>query len=537
MLILNLTRFGDLIQTQPVISGFTASGCEVGLLCLENFVSAAGLLTGVDWVSGFPGSRLLAALDRDWREAVGHFEDVCSHVARSFAPDVIINLTPSLPARLLTRALSANGEQMNEVGLVAPEVRGFGVDECGFNSDTSSWAAFLQLASGNRGASPFNVVDLFRRVAGLHNEAASFVLHLPESGATGFAFSSEEDGALLAEAEALLSDSLPVGGELSGWLGIQLGASEDRRRWPVARFAEAAQLFAAQHGLTPVLLGTSSESGLGERFTATYPGQVVNLIGKTSLPLLGAVLTRLDLLLTNDTGTMHLAAGLGTPVAAIFLATAQPFDTGPYREGSLCFEPDLDCHPCAFGTACPYEHRCRQAVGAEAVYAHVMGVKTVPEVLESVRAWRTVRSNDGLMDLRSLSGHGSSDRTRWIALQRRYYRRLFDGESLDGAGEAHGLSPERAARLRKVLGEARELLFLLERQAEVLAAHPMDAMKTKFLATWQRLHGVLQADSDLEVLGLLWGFESQSQGDRLDRLVLLVGRYRALMEALLASLE
>jgi ADP-heptose:LPS heptosyltransferase len=524
VLLLNLTRFGDLIQTQPVVSGFVAAGCRVGLLCLDNFSSAAALLRGVDWVGAFPGSRLLAALDRDWREAVHGFTDIRREVADSFGPDLIVNLTPSLPARLLARSLA--------LGLGPDCVRGFGVDEHGFNADTSSWSAFLQLASGNRGASPFNVVDLFRRAAGLRHEDASPDLRLPGLDGEG------EESGLLVEAEALLSEALPGGTELSGWLGVQLGASEERRRWPVSHFVEAAWRFSREQGLVPVLLGTESEAALGRRFLAEYDGPAVNLMGRTSLPLLGAVLTRLDLLLTNDTGTMHLAAGLGTPVAAVFLATAQPFDTGPYREGSLCFEPDLECHPCSFGAACPHDHRCRWAVSAEAVHGFVTGAATGEAPGNTgVRAWRSVRGADGLMDLVSLSGHASCDRTRWIVLQRRYYRRLFDGEPLEGVEEAHGLSPERAERLRGILGEARELLFLLERQAEVLAAHPMQAMKNKFLATWQRLRGVLEADPDLEVVGLLWGFESQAQGDRLDSIVALAGRYRSLMEALLQALQ
>ena len=58
-------------------------------------------------------------------------------------------------------------------------------------------------------------------------------------------------------------------------------------------------------------------------------------IAPLNLPaVLAAVLRQSRLIVTNDTGTMHLAAGLGVPVLALFLATAQPWDTGPYREGS-----------------------------------------------------------------------------------------------------------------------------------------------------------------------------------------------------------
>ncbi|MEF2146325.1 MAG: glycosyltransferase family 9 protein [Desulfovibrionaceae bacterium] len=519
VLLLNLTRFGDLIQTQPVVAGFVSAGHRVGLLCLDNFASAGGLLSGVSWLRVFPGSRLLAALDRDWRESLRAFEDVRQDVAQRFAPDVVVNLTPSLSARVLARALAG------ETG----EVRGFGLDAFGFNADSSPWAAFLQTASGNRGASPFNVVDLFRRAAGLRNEDASFRLALPDG-------IGETNGGLLDEAETLLSDLLPEGASLSGYLGVQLGASEDRRRWPVQRFAQCAHLFYERRGLVPVLLGTSSEAALGERFQQDLERlgrtPVVSLVGKTSLPLLSAVLTRLDLLLTNDTGTMHLAAGLGTPVAAVFLATAQPFDTGPYREDSLCFEPDMDCHPCAFGVPCPRKEECRKVITAEAVYGYVAGEDRVP----GVRAWRSVRDEDGLMDLESLSDHGCSERARWIAVQRWHYRRFLDGDAVQPPEWGHGLGAATVTRLRSTLGDVRGLLLLLEQQAEVLAVRPLPAMKTKFLSGWQRVQGLLQGDPALEVLGGLWAFESQIQGDKLGNLSGLIRRYRGLAEALLNHL-
>jgi ADP-heptose:LPS heptosyltransferase len=64
-LVINLTRFGDLLQTQPVLSGFKAAGHEVGLVCLENFMPASTLLKDVDRAYGLPGAKFLAALDKN----------------------------------------------------------------------------------------------------------------------------------------------------------------------------------------------------------------------------------------------------------------------------------------------------------------------------------------------------------------------------------------------------------------------------------------------------------------------------------------
>lgn len=527
VLVLNLTRFGDLIQTQPVVSGLTDAGDRVGLLCLDNFAHAGALLDGVDWLGSFPGARLLAALQKDWRGAVRDFDQLRRWVQREYAPDRIVNLTPSLPARLLARALSPNR---------SPDaVRGFSVDEYGFNADSSSWAAFLQLASGHRGASPFNVVDLFRCVAGVGSRSSRFSLKLPQGG---------EGERLEADVTALLH-SQEEHGE-SRFLGIQLGASEDQRRWPVDAFLRTAHFFAKHQKLTPVLLGSDAETTLAERFVSGFAGSVINLVGRTSLTQLAGVLPRLELLVTNDTGTMHLAAGLGTPVAAVFLATAQPFDTGPYREGSLCFEPDISCHPCAFGSSCKERHRCRQSVSPEIVYraavAEFFSGGVEQAIPAGARVWRSVRGDDGFMDLESLSGHAHEDRTRWIGMQRRLYRRFFDDASLPSPGEktaepCGGLCSEQAERLTAAFSEARDLLFLLEQQSQVLATRPVRAVQNKVLATCQRVQSTLAREPELEVLGMLWHFELQSKGDALDHLVSLTRRHRALMEGFLSELS
>jgi len=152
VLVLNLTRLGDLLQSQPTITGLAAQGHRVGLVCLDNFAPAAALMRDVSEVFPLPGARLLARLDANWHSALGVHRELVEAVRTQFAPDAVINLTPSEPARLLA------------MNFQAPQTLGFALDEFGFNADTSLWAAFLQLAATSRGSSPFNVVDLFRRI-------------------------------------------------------------------------------------------------------------------------------------------------------------------------------------------------------------------------------------------------------------------------------------------------------------------------------------------------------------------------------------
>ncbi len=557
VLVMNLTRLGDLLQSQPTVAGLKAQGHSVGLACLENFAPAASLMQGLDGVFPFPGARLLARLDQDWRLALAAYREATERIRREFAPDLVVNLTPSEPARLMAMSLGA------------AELRGFALDDHGFNADSGAWAAFLQLASSSRGASPFNIVDIFRRMAGLSgapDNSGGFGLRGPTPEARSEA---------RVRLQGLLPDGLQ-GAPAQGYVALQLGASEDRRRWPVARFAQVARGL-AEAGVIPVLVGTAEEKGLGERLRAQINAPVIDLMGQTDLPALAAVLANCRLLVTNDTGTMHLAAGLDVPCLAIFLATAQPWDTGPFLPGSICLEPDLSCHPCGFGQACSHltdgNEACRQAIAPETVLALALdmlggratagggGVDGGVDGGGGARVWRTVinagngsgsgpgSGADGLMDLVSLSGHEREDRTRFIRIQRELYRRYLDGERFGlaaapagpsaerASGPASGLSGEAAGPLLKALGTASEFLFLLERQGQLLGRDPMKSVKAKFLATWQRVQSSLCAEPRLTMLSALWMFETERPGLDMPEILALAARFRALIDAMRASVE
>ena len=542
VLVLNLTRLGDLLQSQPTVAGLAAQGHRVGLACLENFAPAASLMQGLDGLFPFPGARLLARLDQDWRLALAAYREATDRVRHEFRPDLVINLTPSEPARLLAMSLSA------------AQTRGFVLDDHGFNADTSAWAAFLQLAAASRGASPFNIVDIFRRIAGLSGAPDG---HGGDGGGGGFGLrgpTSEAKTEALARLRSLLPEAPP-----GGYVALQLGASEERRRWPVARFAQVARGLSAA-GCAPVLVGTAGEKPLGERLRAQAEVPLIDLMGATDLPALAAVLASCRLLVTNDTGTMHLAAGLGIPCLAVFLATAQPWDTGPYLPGSICLEPDLPCHPCAFGRACAHcaagGEACRQTIAPETVLALALGLLGAgptpaadDPVLRGARVWRTVINTgsnigidtgsgaDGLLDLHSLSGHEGDDRTRLIRLQRGLYRRYLDGDCLEEAAAPAGLSPESAGPMAAALGAASDFLFLLERQGQVLGREPLKSVKAKFLATWQRVQSSLAADPRLAVLSALWLFESERPGLDMPDILALASRFRKLIDALRASID
>ena len=141
------------------------------------------------------------------------------------------------------------------------------------------------------------------------------------------------------------------------------------KRWLPERFADAAAKITAQSSARWILFGTKNDAAIGEQIAAAIGDHCVNRIGQTTLDQLIDELRRCRLLLTNDTGTMHLAALIGVPLVAIFGST-EPRLTGPLGNGHIVLRHHVECSPC-FLRECPIDFRCMKAVSADEV-AHAV---------------------------------------------------------------------------------------------------------------------------------------------------------------------
>jgi lipopolysaccharide heptosyltransferase II len=137
------------------------------------------------------------------------------------------------------------------------------------------------------------------------------------------------------------------------------------KRWLPERFAEVAAKINAQSSAQWILFGTKNDAAIGDQIAAAIGDRCVNRIGHTTLGELIDELRRCRLLLTNDTGTMHLAALLGVPVVAIFGST-EPRLTGPLGNGHILLRHHVECSPC-FLRECPIDFRCMKAVSVQEV--------------------------------------------------------------------------------------------------------------------------------------------------------------------------
>jgi heptosyltransferase II len=144
------------------------------------------------------------------------------------------------------------------------------------------------------------------------------------------------------------------------------------KRWLPERFAEAAERIGAQSPVEWMLFGTAGDASAGEQIAAALGNHCVNRIGQTTLDQLIEELRECRLLLTNDTGTMHLAALLGIRVVAIFGST-EPRLTGPVGNGHIILRHHVECSPC-FLRECPIDFRCMKAVSVEEVADVVLSI-------------------------------------------------------------------------------------------------------------------------------------------------------------------
>jgi lipopolysaccharide heptosyltransferase II len=144
------------------------------------------------------------------------------------------------------------------------------------------------------------------------------------------------------------------------------------KRWLPERFAEAAAKISTQSSAQWVLFGTKNDAPIGKQIAAAIGDHCVNRIGQTTLDQLIDELRQCSLLLTNDTGTMHLAALVGVPVVAIFGST-EPRLTGPLGNGHTILRHHVECSPC-FLRKCPIDFRCMKAVSADEVAVAVLSM-------------------------------------------------------------------------------------------------------------------------------------------------------------------
>ncbi len=153
---------------------------------------------------------------------------------------------------------------------------------------------------------------------------------------------------------------------------VHPGCTMPARTYPWEMFAEVAEGLVARLGATVVLTGSSDERDLTERVRSRvsqrYRSHVRLAAGTLPFPAFGALIDAANLVVTNNTGPMHMAAALKTPVVALFALTNPPEQWGPWRVPHRQLYHDVPCRIC-YSRVCPYAHECLRLVSPMMVVA------------------------------------------------------------------------------------------------------------------------------------------------------------------------
>lgn len=155
-------------------------------------------------------------------------------------------------------------------------------------------------------------------------------------------------------------------------VGINPGATYGSAKcWLPERFREVAERLLEKDDLFIVFFGDQATSSLVKEICQGLPPRVVNLAGLTSMRELAALISVSDVLLTNDSGPMHMADALETPVVALFGSTNEVV-TGPYRKGVVVHK-HVECSPC-YQRKCPIDFRCMKQIESDEVLTELSKV-------------------------------------------------------------------------------------------------------------------------------------------------------------------
>ena len=159
--------------------------------------------------------------------------------------------------------------------------------------------------------------------------------------------------------------------DLDNFIVLNPGAAFEKKRWDKDRFAEVARAIISKYGVKVIIVGSSNEIDLAKEIAAKiHDERVFSLAGQISFRQLACLLSKSKLLITNDTGTMHLASAMKCPVIAIF-GPGNPLRYGPIGTKSIVLHTERKCFPCRLEARCNKNFICMNDVKVQDVISAV----------------------------------------------------------------------------------------------------------------------------------------------------------------------
>lgn len=447
ILLVNITRLGDMLQATPTIAGMKLENpnCKVTVLVEKQFSEVCHNIPNIDEVVSLDLGMTVRSLAREQDGIIDAYEYIDKTVEelRSRNFDYCLNMSSSAYTALLLRliGISNNG--------------GWTSDEEGYRVIESDWAKLFATSvfHANRQYNSLNLVDIFRCSADVEQHPKHLLINV-QSDALNYVNS--------LVANHGFTNTGPL-------ICVQAGASQAKRQWLPYKFVEFIQILLRDLNARIILTGSNKELEIIEPIKVGCNSENVMIAaGKTNIPQLAALLKISDILVTGDTGPMHMSVAVGTPVVAAFLASAFGFETGPYSEGNLVLQPVIGCGPCNPNKSCarPDCHdMIEPALLAELTKMRVKGdVLCLPDRLADpnrVIVYRSEFDKHGFCNLRPLNRSAGDQMERY----RTAYRKVW----LDDLGELRqdSISEQRSTNSFKIWSPDLEGLDQVHQLAEL----------------------------------------------------------------------
>ncbi|MCB0310315.1 MAG: glycosyltransferase family 9 protein [Bdellovibrionales bacterium] len=378
VLLVNITRLGDMLQATPTIAGMKLENpeCKVTVVVEKQFDAVCRIIPNIDEVVSIDLGMTVRSLARGGEGVIDAYDYISDFVddlkERQF--DYCLNMSSSAYTAML----------LNAIGI--KRSGGWSSDDEGYRVIESDWARLFasSVFHQNRQYNSLNLVDVFRCSADVELHPNQLMLDVSKEN---------EEFAERTVRSAGFTNTGPL-------VVVQAGASQAKRQWAPAKFIRFIKVLIEEYDARIVLTGAKKEATIVDPIEQGCSSpNVLNLCGKTSIPELAAVLKSASLLVTGDTGPMHIAAAVGTPSVSMFLASAFAFETGPYSADNIILQPLIGCGPCNPNKPCARPD-CHDQID--------------PEFLAKLCAWRLDGNSNRLPD-------GWLDPTKVIA-----YRTTFD---------------------------------------------------------------------------------------------------------------
>lgn len=349
ILLIQILRLGDALQMIPIIRGLKHFFPDSRIRVLTSTVGEKifSREPHVEEVFVLHNKEIADLVNRQNRgDTLSGLEllqsDLKPLITRSW--DWVINFSFSYPSALITFLLDAEHRS------------GYTVNKHRQYLSKEKWFGYSLASFSNRRYSNFNWVDINKKIIGLPAVPANPLIQPGREA--------------LQKASRHLEE---IGFKGKRIIGMHPGASGDYKRWPLSNFTLLGQNLAEQYDYRILLFGADNEMDLGRVLKDHLGPGAEDLTGRTSLPELEAYLSLCDLLVTNDTGPMHLAASVGTKVVALFF-NSYFVETGPYGKGHVAVHPDMDCFPCKGPAKCPHKD-CLERISPETIEKIVLNEK------------------------------------------------------------------------------------------------------------------------------------------------------------------